>query len=217
VRLIYPISATVPFSGAKFTGGGKHGVMKEFYVITYLFLPLLVGLALHGFCIKYDTLAFLYRPIDRGRSFRGKRIFGDNKTWRGLVVVSLGTAIGFSLQSLLLHRIASIRSIELYDYAFFKSVALGLGVGVAAMLSELPNSFIKRRFEIAPGSVAGGLKGVIFYVYDQIDFLLGSWLVLAIVAPVTTGRVLFSAGLLLVAHQLMSSVGHALGMRKTPR
>ncbi|MGH9752131.1 MAG: CDP-archaeol synthase [Blastocatellia bacterium] len=192
-------------------------VIKEFLIIAYLFLPLLVGLALHGFCIKYDILAVLCRPIDRGRKFRGKRIFGDNKTYRGIVVVSLGTSIGFGLQSLLLHRIASIRSVELFDYAFFESVALGLAVGVAAMLSELPNSFIKRRFEIAPGSAAKGWKGVIFYVYDQIDFLLGAWLVLAIVVPTTIERVLLSSGLLLVAHQLMSSVGYALGMRRTAR
>jgi len=191
--------------------------MREFYVIAYLFFPLLVGLALHGFCIKYDALAFLCHPIDRGRKFRGKPLFGDNKTYRGVVVVSLGTAIGFGLQSLLLHRIASVRGVELFDYAFFKSVALGGAVGVAAMLSELPNSFIKRRFEIAPGSAAGGLKGIIFYIYDQIDFLLGAWLVLAIAVPVTVERVLFSAGLLLVAHQLMSSVGYALGMRRTAR
>jgi CDP-diglyceride synthetase len=191
--------------------------MREIYVIAYLFLPLLVGLALHGFCIKYDVLTFFCHPIDRGRSFRGKRIFGDNKTYRGVVAVSLGTAIGFGLQSLLLHRITSIRGIELFDYEFFKSLALGLAVGVAAMLSELPNSFIKRRFEIAPGSVAKGWKRAIFYVYDQIDFLLGAWLVLAVVVTVTVGRVLFSAVLLLVAHQLMSSVGHALGMRKTAR
>src|SRR5215470_19119386 len=189
--------------------------MKEFFALAYLFFPLLVGLALHGFCIKYDILAFLCRPIDQGRSFRGKRIFGDNKTYRGLAVVSLGTAIGFGLQSLLLHRIASIRGIELFDYAFFKSVAVGLAVGVGAMLSELPNSFIKRRFEIAPGSVAKGWKRVIFYVYDQIDFLLGAWLVLAIVVSVTIERVLFSAGSLLVAHQLMSSAGYALERRSS--
>jgi CDP-archaeol synthase len=191
--------------------------MKEFLALAYLFFPLLVGLAFHGFCIKYGAGAFLCRPIDQGRSFRGKRIFGDNKTYRGVVVVGLGTMIGFGLQSLLLHRTASIRGIELFDYAFFKSLALGLAVGVAAMLSELPNSFIKRRFEIAPGSVAKGWKRAIFYVYDQIDFLLGAWLVLAIVVPITVGRALLSAGLLLVAHQLMSSVGHALGMRKTAR
>ena len=192
-------------------------MIKEFLILAYLFLPLLVGLALHGFCIKYDVMAFLCRPIDLERSFRGKRIFGENKTWRGVVIVGLGTAVGFGLQSFVLHRSASIRSVELFDYAFFKSVAVGLAVGVAAMLSELPNSFIKRRFEIAPGSVAKGWKRAIFYVYDQIDFLLGAWLVLAIVVTVTAGRVLFSAGLLLVAHQLMSSVGHALGMRKTAR
>src|SRR5215475_4475271 len=191
--------------------------MREFYVIAYLFLPLLVGLALHGFCIKYDALAFLCRPIDRGRKFRGKRIFGDNKTYRGVVVVSLGTAIGFGLQSLLLHRIASVRGAELFDYTFFKSVALGLTIGVAAMLSELPNSFIKRQVEIAPGTAAKGWKAVIFYLYDQIDFLLGAWLVLAIVVPVTVGRVLLSIVLLLVAHQIMSSVGYALGMRRTAR
>jgi hypothetical protein len=191
--------------------------MREFYIIAYLFLPLLVGLALHGFCIKYDILAFLCRPIDRGRKFRGNRIFGDNKTYRGVMVVSLGTAIGFGLQSLLFHRIASIRSVELFDYAFFKSVSLGLAIGAAAMLSELPNSFIKRQFEIAPGSAAKGWKALIFYVYDQIDFLLGAWLALAVVVPVTAGRVLLSAVLLLVAHQIMSSVGYALGMRKTAR
>ena len=191
--------------------------MKEFFTLAYLFIPLLFGLALHGFCIKYDLLSFLYYPIDRGRKFRGKRIFGENKTYRGLVVVSLGTAIGFGLQALLLHRIASIRSVELFDYAFFKSVALGLAVGVAAMLSELPNSFIKRQFEIAPGTAAKGWKALVFYVYDQIDFMLGAWLALAIVVPVTIGRVLLSAGFLLVAHQIMSSVGYALGMRKTAR
>jgi|SRR5882672_5414165 len=191
--------------------------MREFWIIAYLFLPLLVGLALHGFCIKYDIMAFLCRPIDRGRKFRGKRIFGDNKTYRGVVVVSLGTAIGFGLQSLLFHRIVSIKSIELFDYSFFKSVALGAAVGVAAMLSELPNSFIKRQFEIAPGSAAKGWKALIFYVYDQIDFLLGAWLILAIAVPITIERVLLSSGLLLIAHQLMSSVGYAMGMRRTAR
>src|SRR5262249_7814050 len=143
--------------------------MREFLAIIYLFSPLLIGLALHGFYIKFNSLAFLCLPIDQGQKFRGKRIFGDNKTYRGVVVVGLGTAIGFGLQSLFLHRIASIRSVELFDYSFFKAVALGLAVGVAAMLSELPNSFIKRRFEIAPGSAAKEWKGLVFYVYDPID------------------------------------------------
>jgi len=191
--------------------------MRQFLAVAYLFSPLLIGLALHGFCIKFNSLTFLCHPIDRGRSFHGKRIFGDNKTYRGIVVVGIGTAIGFALQALLLHQIASIRSIELFDYAFPKVVPLGLAIGIGAMLSELPNSFIKRQFEIAPGSVAKGWKGVVFYVYDQIDLLVGAWIALAIVVPVTVERVLLSSGFLLIAHQLMSSVGYALGMRRTAR
>src|SRR5262245_24565313 len=109
--------------------------MREFLSVAYLFFPLLIGLITHGFCIKFKGLAFLCHPLDRGRKFQGKRIFGDNKTYRGLVAVSLGTVIGFALQALLLHRIAWIRGLELFDYSFFKSVALGLAVGVAAMLS----------------------------------------------------------------------------------
>jgi len=191
--------------------------MREFLSVAYLFFPLLIGLITHGFCIKFNGLAVLCHPLDRGRKFQGKRIFGDNKTYRGLVAVSLGTVIGFALQALVLHRIAWIRSLELFDYSFFKSVALGLAVGVAAMLSELPNSFIKRRFEIAPGSAASGFKGLVFYVYDQIDFLVGAWLVLALVVQVTFMRVLLSAGFIFVAHQLFTTIGYALGMRKTAR
>src|SRR5215813_8207034 len=182
--------------------------MKEILTLAYLFSPLLIGLATHGFCIKFNCLAFLSRPLDRKRSFHGKRIFGENKTYRGIVVVGVGTAIGFRLQALLFHRIDSIRNIELFNYSFYKSVALGLVVGVAAMLSELPNSFIKRQFEIAPGAAAKGWKGLVLYVYDQIDFLVGAWVALAIVVPVTVERVLLSAGFLLVEHQLMSIVGY---------
>src|SRR5262245_100857 len=168
--------------------------MREFLAVAYLFFPLLIGLTTHGFCIKFNGLAFLCHPIDQGRKFQGKRIFGDNKTYRGIIAVSGGTVLGFALQALLFHRIAWIRNLELFDYSFYKSAALGLAVGIAAMLSELPNSFIKRRFEIAPGSAASGLKGLAFYVYDQIDFLVGAWLVLALVVPVTVARVLLSAG-----------------------
>jgi hypothetical protein len=191
--------------------------MREFLAVAYLFFPLLIGLTTHGLCIKFNGLAFLCHPLDGGRKIRGARIFGDNKTYRGVAAVSLGTAVGFALQALVFHRFAWFRSLELFDYSFFKSVAVGLAVGVAAMLSELPNSFIKRRFEIAPGSAASGLKGLVFYVYDQIDFLVGAWLVLAFVVPVTAARILLSVGFIFVMHQLLTTIGYVLGMRKTAR
>ncbi len=191
--------------------------MREFLSISYLFSPLLLGLATHGFCIKFNWLSSLCRPLDRGYIFNGKPLFGANKTYRGLFAVGCGTAIGFTLQAIFLHHFASIRAIELLDYSFPKAAVIGFVFGAAAMLSELPNSFIKRQLDIAPGNTANGMTALIFYAFDQIDFILGAWLVLAWFISVTFERVLWSLVFLFISHQIITTVGYSLGMRSTPR
>src|SRR5438045_1243626 len=125
--------------------------MSELPKISYLFAPLFLGLTFHGLCIKFHWLRVLTHPIDGGRKFRGKEIFGGNKTYRGLVAVGLGTPLGFGIQTFALHGIDALRNLELFEYTGMKIVVLGFAVGVAAMLSELPNSFFKRQLQIAPG------------------------------------------------------------------
>ncbi|HZS08405.1 MAG TPA: CDP-archaeol synthase [Blastocatellia bacterium] len=190
--------------------------MNELLRVSWLLSPLLVGLAFHGLCIKFNWLGSLGRPIDNGRTFRGKRLFGDNKTWRGIVAVGLGTAAGFGLQAIL-HSLIGDRGIDLVEYSWAGAIALGFAVGVAAMLSELPNSFIKRQSGITPGAAGKGVAGLFFYFLDQIDLLIGIWLVLALVIPVTIERVLWSVVFLFLAHQFLTVVGYSLGMRATAR
>jgi CDP-archaeol synthase len=190
--------------------------MIEMLVVSYMLFPLLVGLTFHGFCIKFKWLTSLAHPID-GSMFRGQRLFGANKTYRGLIAVGFGTALGFGIQSLILHQITSIRHLELIDYSPLNWFPLGFAMGAAAMLSELPNSFIKRQLGIAPGTAADGMVGVLFYILDQIDMLLGVWLVLSFVVEVTTTRVLWSILFLFLAHQIITIAGYALGMRATAR
>lgn len=191
---------------------------REFWTISYLFSPLLVGLTAHGFSIKYGWLAALVKPLDGGKTFRGKRIFGANKTYRGIFAVALGTALGFAIQLFVLHRFEVFQRLELLDYSSPTVVLTGLLVGAAAMLGELPNSFIKRRIDIAPGTVGkGGILNLFFYIFDQIDYLLGVWIVLAGLIGITFQRVVFSAVFLFFSHQLISVFGYWLGMRKTAR
>jgi len=64
------------------------------------------------------------------------------------------------------------------------------------MLSELPNSMLKRQLGIAPGAAGGGILGMFFYVLDQIDMLIGVWVVLGLAVGVTAVRVLWSVGFL---------------------
>ena len=124
-------------------------------------------------------------------------MFGDNKTWRGILAVALGSALGFAMIG--------------------HGPLLGLAVGASAMLAELPNSFLKRRFAIAPGQQAAGLRGLLFQLLDQVDVVAGAWLVLAFVVPPTPARVIGSLLAVVLVHPLVTAAGCALGMRATSR
>ncbi|MDH3214567.1 MAG: CDP-archaeol synthase [Myxococcales bacterium] len=185
--------------------------------IAYLFLPLIAGLIFHGFCIRFGWLLSLAKPIDRGATLRGRPLFGANKTWRGVVAVALGSGLVLFLQGGWLHGHPGFRGLELTDYAALPAGLLGCVLGAAAMLSELPNSLVKRQLGIAPGRPGSGLWEFLFYVADQIDMLVGAWLVLALAVPVTFTRIALSAVLFVVVHQVLSWAGYALGMRRSAR
>lgn len=183
----------------------------------YLLLPLLGGGIFHALCMRYDWLRFLGRPIDGGRTVRGRPLFGANKTFRGPVAVGIGAAIVLGLQATVLHHRPGVRRIELFDYGGVNGWLLGFLVGAAAMAAELPNSFVKRQLGVQPGAAAPGWLGAALHALDQVDLLLGAWLAFALVLDVRLGWVLFSVVLVLAVHQLLTSVTYRLGMRASPR
>ena len=94
------------------------------------------------------------KKMDFGRNFiDGKRIFGDNKTFRGFF---FGWAVGFLVGIIE----GFVFGFENYPVLF--SVLIPLG----ALLGDLTGAFIKRRLSIQPG----GLLPVV----DQIDFVVGA-------------------------------------------
>ena len=161
--------------------------------------PLFFGLFTHGLCIRFGALRQLTRPIST-------RLFGANKTYRGLACVALGTAVGFVLIR------PSLLPMDPPGLAL-----VGLCVGAAAMAAELPNSFLKRRLGIAPGSQASGARGVAFHVLDQVDMVFGAWAVLAWIVTPTWARLAGSLATVYVGHQLISVAGYWLGMRTSAR
>jgi len=82
-------------------------------------------------------------------------------------------------------------------------------------LGELPNSFLKRQMEIAPGKKKRGAWGVVFFVFDQVDLSLGAWVFLYWLIRPSLGLILWSLALTLALHLAVSGVGYGLGMRKT--
>jgi len=62
-----------------------------------------------------------------------------------------------------------------------------------------------------------GIAGLIFYFLDQVDMLVGVWLILSFIVPVTAERILWSIVFLFIAHQVITIIGYGLGMRATAR
>ena len=187
--------------------------LDDLALVASLFSPLFLGLVLHGLCIRFGWLRFAATPLDRGARLRGRPLFGANKTYRGLLAVALGSAVGYSLQGLA----PSLQPEAWRPLSLPALAALGFAIGAAAMLSELPNSLLKRQLAIAPGAPGAGPSAVIFYLYDQVDILLGAWLVVWVWVPPTLSLVLWSILFVVVVHQLISMAGALLGMRASAR
>jgi hypothetical protein len=192
-------------------------MLGEILGAAYLCAPLLGGAVVHGACMRYGWLAFLVRPIDGGRTLRGRPIFGGSKTWRGPLAVAAGASAVFALQRHLLHEVPALASLELVDYASLPGAWFGALAGAAAEFAELPNSFAKRQLGIPPGGTARGLPGALFFLWDQLDVLVGYWLVAALVVDPTPVRVAASALVVGGIHPLLTVAGYWLGMRPTPR
>ena len=182
--------------------------------ILFLGSPLLLAAIAQGLCIKYDWLSRLRQPLDFGRSYKGKRIFGDHKTWRGFTINVVFCCLGTFIQAWLQVMAYLPPWLFLLDYrnnALLTGILLGLGMTVG----ELPNSFLKRRFEIPPGESREGVLGIAFFIYDQVDLTIGIWVFLFFLIRPSLWLVLWSLLLTLALHLSVSSVGYLLGMRKT--
>ena len=70
--------------------------------LSWVAVPVIVSGLVHLLVLKRDLLPGLRAlPIDGGARFRGRRVFGDNKTWRGAVVtIATVTACAWALARL---------------------------------------------------------------------------------------------------------------------
>jgi hypothetical protein len=165
--------------------------------------------------LRFALFKWLKYPIDAGKTFRGRRLFGDSKTWRGVVVAVVGSITTVVVQRYVIA--GAVGPIALVDYRTVNPFLFGAFLGGGAMLGELPNSFVKRRRGIAPGATASDSWRVLFYLWDQVDLLTGAWPLLCWWIRPTPMHVLASFALALVIHPTVSLIGFAIGARKTAR
>jgi hypothetical protein len=139
-------------------------------------------------------------------------VFGDNKTWRGALVIGTGT-VGASVA---MHGSAWFRDrlpAELRAAGPWRYGPL-LALGVVG--GELPNSFLKRQLGIAPGRRRWTPGGVALVVFDQADFVLGVWVALLPLWRMPMRDVLRAFALVAAVHMGINVIGYAIGARDEP-
>ena len=176
-------------------------------------LPVVVGGLLHVAVIKlhwFPSLAAI--PLDGGLTWRGRRLFGANKTVRGAVVMVAATAIA-AWVSAWLNAGAPALPVQ-HEQPLWWGALLGAGY----ILGELPNSAAKRQLDIEPGAAAPttthpGLRPL-FWLVDQVDFLAGIVVVVAVAGhPLPWPIIGALVGVALVVHPLVAALMVGMGLK----
>lgn len=142
----------------------------------------LLGVILHtlyyispAYCANAFAVFGGGKPIDFGKSWRGKRILGNGKTWRGLFIGVFGGFL-FGLMWYFLSQSGPLNEVyyNVFDFRITDPF-FGLYLGFGALFGDIIASFFKRRLGLKRGAPLWGV--------DQLDLVFGALLFAYIFAP----------------------------------
>lgn len=176
--------------------------MSDVVRILYFFLPAYLGNMSPALVTPW--FKGLAVPMDGGRTLGGRRVLGDHKTWRGLLAGIVVGALVFEAQRLA-DRAGLGRDLALIDYAAHP-VLPGALMGLAAGVGDAVKSFFKRRAGIPPGRP--------WLFFDQLDFLVASYLFVMVVWTPPLLPTLLCVPVILGGHVVVTTLGYWLGLKE---
>jgi CDP-2,3-bis-(O-geranylgeranyl)-sn-glycerol synthase len=145
-------------------------------------------------------------PMDFGLSYRGKRIFGDNKTMRGLVCGVLDAEVIFLIQQKLQYHLGGFTNFLIRNHYTHLSLWLGVLMGLGVILGDALESFFKRQRGIKPG---GG-----WFPFDQLDYIIGGCLAMALIVVLPLPVYIWLIISWFLIHLLFSHLGFIMHLKK---
>ena len=142
-------------------------------------LPILFGGVTNMLFVRTALYQRLRTPIDLGLKLRdGRPLFGNNKTYIGLASMCVACAFWYVVLGFAYRSAGITGLVDIYAAGWpadaMHDAAAGFLLGLAYMVGELPNSFIKRRMGVEPGESVHtrGLAHAITFVLDNADSAL---------------------------------------------
>lgn len=174
--------------------------------ITYLLLPAIAANIAPVITAYYNILPHLNRPLDGGYYLRGRRILGSHKTVRGLIIgIIFGLLTG--LIQYLLSQDIRLSALYLIPYQNLPVSLFAAGtLAYAALMGDALKSFIKRQFDIKPGSS--------WIPFDQIDFVIAALIAASLFANLTWMHVILAIIFIGFGSFVASYVGKIIHLKK---
>ena len=176
----------------------------------WFFLPAAFANASPVFAAIIPGLKKLDQPIDFGKTFRGKRLLGKNKTIRGVLIGTIVGALTGLVQFLLYSNLNWFDSIVRgIDYSDPIVIALGGSMGFGALFGDAVESFFKRQLSIQSGKS--------WFPFDQIDYVIGG-IIFSLPFVVLSWREYLAIILVwTLLHPVVTFVGWLLKIRDDPK
>lgn len=178
-------------------------------LVIWLFLP--AGLANMApiFAAHWKLWPNLAKPIDGGKSWRGRRIFGDHKTVRGFVAGWIAAAVLVLIQ-VSLHKISPLlrEFVEPFSYEDVNLLAWVSALSFGALGGDAIKSFFKRRFNVAPGKS--------WMPFDQIDYVAGTLIAVSFVADFPLRFYVIAVIVGLLFHPISTFIGWLFKLKESP-
>lgn len=176
--------------------------------ILWFFLPAGIANMAPVFAAHIPFLKPYIYPMDFHKTFRGKRIFGTHKTFRGLAAGIFLSILTVMFQQFLYEIVPSIRLLSPINYREINTVLFGTLCALGALLGDAVKSFFKRQLNVAPGKA--------WFPFDQIDYILGTIAATYFYIPLPIQLYALIIVVYFSLHILSTYLGFVLGLKEKP-
>lgn len=184
-------------------------MLNDIFFALWFFLPAALANMIPIPLAKVPWLKKYEAPMDFGRKYRGQRVFGSHKTWRGFIAGVILATLVLWLQQLAVEHYAWAQTLTAQvDYAHLPTLILGPLFAIGALGGDAIESFFKRQRGTPPGHG--------WFPWDQLDYIIGASILTAPFVALTVWQYLWLIGLWFVIHLISTYIGWLTGFKDRP-
>jgi CDP-2,3-bis-(O-geranylgeranyl)-sn-glycerol synthase len=182
---------------------------KDILFALWFFMPAAFANGIPVIVAKIPGLQQLEAPMDFGLTYRGKRLLGSHKTWRGFVAGIITSTLTLWLQQLAVAHFGWAQWLtSQVDYVNLPTLLLGPILGAAALTGDAIESFLKRQRNTPPG------EG--WFPWDQLDYILAAAVASVPFVALNLWQYAWLIGFWFVIHIVSTYIGYLMGLRERP-